>query len=95
MCHALKMLTASGSGRVWTEEFGPIPPLVGDIYYPLQLTFIYLYPHFLFSDSDPGGLERGFVQRYGSHFTTCCALLRSPHDFWKLCPLQPAGGHLG
>lgn len=46
-------------------------------------------------DSDPGGLERSFVQRYGSHFTTCCSLLRGPHDFWKLCPLQPAGSHLG
>lgn len=53
--------------------------------------FIYTIP----SDSNPGGLERGFVQWYGSHFTTCRSLLRSPHDLWKLCPFQPTGGHLG
>lgn len=49
----------------------------------------------ILSDSDPGRLECGFVQRYGSHFTSCCSVLRGPHDFWKLCPFQPAGGHLG
>lgn len=47
------------------------------------------------SDSYPGGLERSFVQRHGSHFTSCCSLLRGPHDVWELRPLQLVGGHLG
>lgn len=46
-------------------------------------------------DSHPGGLERGFVQRHGSHVADRSSLLRSPHDLWKLCPFQPTGGHLG
>lgn len=50
---------------------------------------------FILSDSDPGGLERGSVQRYGSYLAAGRSLLCGPHDLWKLRPLQPAGGHLG
>lgn len=46
-------------------------------------------------DSDTGGLEHGVVQRHGIHLALCCSIFRSPDDFWKLCPLQFIGGHLG
>lgn len=53
------------------------------------------FPLPAFLDPDSGGLEQGAVQRHGLHLPHSCSLLHRAHDLWELCPVQPAGGHLG
>lgn len=47
------------------------------------------------TDPNAGGLEHCAVQCDGADESLVSNLLCDPHDIWKLCPVQPAGGHPG